>query len=81
MAFNQQMGRPKNEIPRLNRLTLRLSDFELQKISKIAKEKNLTRTDAILQGIDLLIAHKPQKIANIKEIMKKRGVHFDDDDD
>ena len=75
------VGRPKNQIPRQKQLNIRLTDFELQKIERIAKEKNITRTNAILQGIDLLIAHKPQKIANIKEIMKKRGVHFDDDDD
>ncbi|MBQ6976955.1 MAG: hypothetical protein IJQ16_10465 [Selenomonadaceae bacterium] len=75
------MPRKKLEIERTERLNLRLTKFELQKIERIAKEKNLTRTDAILQAIDLFIAHKPQKIANIKEIMKKRGVHFDDDDD
>ena len=63
------MGRPKNEIERSERLTLRLSKFELQKISRIAKEKNLTKTDAILQGIDLLIHHKPKKIA--KRVLKK----------
>ena len=75
------MPRKKLEIERTERLNLRLTKFELEKIERIAKEKNLTRTDAILQAIDLFIAHKPQKIANIKEIMKKRGVHFDDDDD
>lgn len=75
------MGRPKNEIPREEKLTLRLSKFEMQKISRIAKEKNISRTEAILQGIDLLIAHKPKRYANIKEILKKRGTHFDDEDD
>ena len=74
------MGRPKNEIERSERLTLRLSKFELQKISRIAKEKNISRTDAILQGIDLLIHHKPKKIAkkSIKEILKERGVDTSD---
>ena len=74
------MGRPKNEIERSERLTLRLSKFELQKISRIAKEKNISRTEAILQGIDLLIHHKPKKIAkkSIKEILKERGVDTSD---
>ena len=74
------VGRPKNQIPREEHLNLRLTKFELQKISRIAKEKNISRTDAILQGIDLLIHHKPKKIAkkSIKEILKERGVDTSD---
>ena len=72
------MGRPKNEIERSERLTLRLSKFELEKISRIAEKKNISRTEAILQGIDLLIHHKPKKFANVKEILKKRGVDTSD---
>ena len=54
------MGRPKNLIPRQKQLNLRLSEFEYKKISRIAKEKNLTKTAAILQGIDLLEKNKPK---------------------
>jgi len=75
------MGRPKAQIPRQKRLDLRLTDFEFKKIARVAKEKNLTKTAAILQGIDLLEKNKPQKIANVKELLKKRGVSFADDDD
>ena len=69
------MGRPKNEIPRDEKLTLRLTKFEMEKISRIAKEKNITRTEAILQGIDLLIHYKPKRIAkkNVDEILRERG--------
>ena len=74
------MGRPKAEIPRQKRLDLRLTDFEFKKIERVAKEKNLTKTDAILKGIDLLERNKPQRMANVKELLKKRGIHFDDDD-
>ena len=66
------IGRPKAEIPRSEHLHLRLTKFEAEKISRIAKEKNLTKTEAVLQGIDLLIAHKPKKYANLKELYKKR---------
>ena len=65
------MGRPRNEIPRNEKLTLRLTKFELEKISRIAEKKNISRTEAILQGIDLLIHHKPKKIANLREVWKK----------
>lgn len=81
------MGRPKNEIPRSERLGLRLTKFELEKISRVAKQKNLTKTDAILRGIDLLELDKPKKYANIKELQRKRreemikkGIKIFDDD-
>ena len=76
-----ERGRPKAEIPRKKRLDLRLTDFEFKKIARVAKEKNLTKTAAILQGIDLLEKNKPQRMANVKELLKKRGINFDDDDD
>lgn len=55
------VGRPKLEIPRNEKLTLRFSKFELEKIRKISEKKNISMTEAILQGIDLLIAHKPKR--------------------
>ena len=74
------MGRPKAEIPRSEHLHLRLTKFEAEKISRIAKQKNLTKTDAILQAIDLFIRYKPKRIASrsIKEILKERGVDTSD---
>ena len=80
MAVELVMGRPKLEIPRNESLHLRLTKFELEKISKIAEKKNITKTEAILQGIDLLIHHKPKRIASrsIKEILKERGVDTSD---
>ena len=75
------MGRPKAQIPREKHLSLRLTNFEFKKIERIAREKNLTKTAAILKGIDLLERNKPQRMANVKELLKKRGINFDDDDD
>ena len=54
------MGRPKLKIPRQSDLHLRLSQVEFEKISRVAKQKNLTKTEAILQGIDLLEKNKPK---------------------
>ena len=75
-----ERGRPKAEIPRSERLCLRLTKIEAEKISRIAEKKNITKTEAILQGIDLLIHHKPKKIASrsVKEILKERGVDVSD---
>ena len=58
-------GRPKNQIPRTERLNMRFSKVELEKIIRVAAKNNLTKTDAILQGIDLLELHKPKKFKNI----------------
>ena len=55
------VGRPKLEISRDKAMTIRLTNFEFEKISKIAKKKNISKTEAVLQGIDLLIAHKPKR--------------------
>ena len=54
------MGRPKAQIPRSDRINLRITKFEREKISRVAKQKNLTITDAILKGIDLLERDKPK---------------------
>ncbi len=76
-----KVGRPKAKIPRNKHLSFLVTDFEFKKIARVAKEKNLTKTAAILQGIDLLEKNKPQRFANVKELLRKRGITFDDDDD
>lgn len=53
-------GRPKLEIPRNKIINIRVTEFEFEKISKIAQKKNISKTEAILQGIDLLINYKPK---------------------
>ena len=58
-------GRPKLEIARDKSMTIRLTNFEFEKIARVAKKKNLTKTDAILKGIDLLERDKPKKFKNI----------------
>ena len=65
------MGRPKAKIPRQKQLNLRLSDFEYEKILRVVKQKNITRTEAILRGIDLLERDKPKKFKNLSGNNKK----------
>ena len=59
------MGRPKLEIPRDKIINIRVTENEFKKISRVAKEKNLTKTEAILRGIDLLEQFKPKKFKNL----------------
>ena len=56
-----KVGRPKLEISRDKAITVRLTNFEFEKIARVAKKKNLTKTDAILKGIDLLERDKPKR--------------------
>ena len=60
-------GRPKAEIPRSVHLSLRLTKFEAEKIARVAAKKNLTKTDAILKGIELLERDKPKKYKNLNK--------------
>lgn len=56
-----KVGRPKAEIPRNRIINLRVTNFEFEKIARVAAKKNLTKTDAILKGIDLLERDKSKK--------------------
>ena len=69
------MGRPKLEITRTKDVHIRLTQFEFEKLERIAKKKEISKTEAILQGIDLLIHYKPKRIAkkNVDEILRERG--------
>ena len=69
------MGRPKLEIARTKDVHIRLTQFEFEKLERIAEKKNISKTEAILQGIDLLIHYKPKRIAkkNVDEILRERG--------
>ena len=73
MALSLTIGRPKNEIPRNESLHLRLSKPELEKISRISKQKNLTKTAAILRGIDLLELDKPKKFKNLSAFRNSKN--------
>ena len=77
------MGRPKSEIARSEDIHLRVTKIEAEKISKIAEKLKITKTDAILRGIDLLINYKPKIYRPLNKNPKKHssGNISDDDDD
>ena len=61
MAVELERGRPKLENPRFKRIECRVSEIEFQKIEKICEKLKISKTEAILRGIDLLINYKPKK--------------------
>lgn len=53
--MSPRTGRPpKGEESRTEKINLRISKSEVQKIQDCAKQLGVSRTDAIMQGIDLL---------------------------
>ena len=60
--LSPRTGRPpKGEQTRTQKITIRISDQEAQKIQECADKMNSTRTDAIVAGIDLLKADLDKK--------------------
>ena len=49
-----KIGRPKINNPRDKRLTIRVTQSEFEEIGQVAESKHLTKTDAVLKGIELL---------------------------
>ena len=49
-----KMGRPKAESPKKKNVSFRLTEEEYQKLSEYAAKHELTTTQAIQKGIDLL---------------------------
>ena len=60
--MSPRTGRPpKGEQTRTNKITIRISDDEAQKIQDCADRLEKSRTDAIMAGIDLLKADLDKK--------------------
>ena len=66
--MSPRTGRPpKGEQSRTEKITIRLSVLEVEKIQDCAEQLNTTRTDAIVAGIDLLKTELDQKTATQSE--------------
>ena len=49
-----KMGRPKAENPRITRLNVRLTEEEYKVFLEYADKHNLSKSDAIKKGLELL---------------------------
>jgi len=67
-------GRPKAEIPRFKRLECRLTNFEYEKISRLAEKLKISKTEAVVRGINLLERDKPKKFKNLSGKTNSQGV-------
>ncbi|HFI0406026.1 TPA: hypothetical protein ACGOYB_002153 [Streptococcus suis] len=58
MTGPKKVGRPKEVNPRNRRVTVRMTEEEFAKLEAVSDKKNLTKTEAILKGIELLESEK-----------------------
>ena len=49
-----KVGRPKIENPKVNKISVRLSDEEHEKLIEFAKEHSTTKAEALKKGLELL---------------------------
>lgn len=81
MAVELKRGRPKLEISRTRAVTVRVTDFEFEKISRLAEKLKISKTEAVVRGINLLERDKPKilrsqlnKQKNIQPKIEKNSV-------
>lgn len=58
---NPRMGRPKVDNPKKNDLKVRFDDESLLKLDEYCKEHGVTRSEAIRNGIDLLLGQSEKE--------------------
>lgn len=56
-----KMGRPKSDDPMRNKISVRLTDGEYERLKAYAEAYNKTLTDIIKDGIELLYQEDSQK--------------------
>ncbi|CYW53459.1 hypothetical protein [Streptococcus suis] len=53
-----KIGRPKSDNPKNRKVTVKMTETEFQTLEDVANAKKLTKSEAILKGIDLLKSEK-----------------------
>lgn len=59
--MSPRTGRPKSDNPKNVRLEIRLTQQDADRLQKCSEVLNITRTDVILKGIDLVEAELNKK--------------------
>lgn len=53
-----ERGRPKSDNPKSRRITVKVTESEFNRVEEVATKKRLTKSEAMLRGIELLDAEK-----------------------
>ena len=60
-----RMGRPKSEAPKLNTLSMRVTDEELQELKEYADSHDMTITQLQKTGVELLLLTPDETVQNL----------------
>ena len=60
-----RMGRPKAEAPKLNTLSMRVTDEELQELKEYADSHDMTITQLLKTGVELLLLTPDETVQNL----------------
>ncbi|HEL2382903.1 ribbon-helix-helix protein, CopG family [Streptococcus suis] len=61
MNLTAKIGRPKSENPKNRRVSVKLTEDEFKNLEEVANAKQISKSEAILQGIELLKSENKQK--------------------
>ncbi|MCW6653645.1 hypothetical protein NHG24_07770 [Aerococcaceae bacterium NML210727] len=54
----QKIGRPKSSNPKNKQLKIKMTEEEFNNLDDLAKQKNMTKTDVVMKGIELVKSEK-----------------------
>lgn len=60
-----RMGRPKSDAPKLNTLSVRVTDEELQELKEYADSHDMTITQLLKTGVELLLVTPDETVQNL----------------
>ena len=60
-----KMGSPRSDAPKLNTLSVRVTDKELQKLKDYADSHGMTITQLLHTGVDLLLRTPDAEVQNL----------------
>ena len=60
-----KMGRPRSDAPKLNTLSVRVTDKELQKLKDYADSHGMTIPQLLHTGVDLLLRTPDAEVQNL----------------
>lgn len=60
-----KMGRPRSDAPKLNTLSVRVTDKELQKLKDYADSHGMSITQLLHTGVDLLLRTPDAEVQNL----------------
>ena len=56
--MSPRTGRPKSENPKNKQFKIRMTEKQFKNLENVAKEKNMTKTEVVMRGIELVKSEK-----------------------